>query len=269
MARYRTLTASPSPPARSLAPREHGAYGQLGVPLVASLALGTPNVVALGLAIGAVATFFAHEPLLILLGQRGTKARTHDGPRAAKRLQRLTAIALVAGGLALVSAPTIVLIAVVPPMLLGCLVMWFVWRKEEKTALGEISAATALSGVGLPIAIAGGITLLDALLVWFVWTTAFTIATVCVRAVIARAKDLGPLPMVSAYVTTISALGTSIGLAYADQIPNTVPIALLPFEMLGLGVLVAPVRTKHLRKIGWGLVAASLLTGAFVVAMFR
>lgn len=258
-----------APPLRSLAPREHGAYGQLGVPLVASLALGTPNVAAVGLAIGAVATFFAHEPLLILLGQRGTKARTQDGPRAAKRLQLLGAIAAVAGGVGLLLAPTIARLAVVPPVLLGCVVVWFVWRKEEKTTLGEVIAAAALSGVGFPIAIAEGIDVFRAALVWFVWTIAFAVATCCVRAVIARAKDAGPGPMVLAYVVTIGAILSSVGCALTDQLPMAVPIALAPFEVLGLSVLVAPVHTKHLRRVGWGLVTASLLTGVFVVAMFR
>jgi hypothetical protein len=258
-----------APTLRSLAPREHGAYGQLGVPLVASLALGTPNVAAVGLAIGAVATFFAHEPLLILLGQRGTKARTQDGPRAAMRLLVLGAIAAVGGGVGLLLAPTIARLAVVPPVLLGCVVVWFVWRKEEKTTLGEVIAAATLSGVGFPVAIALGIDVIRAALVWFVWTVAFAVATFCVRGVIARAKNAGRLPIVSAYVTTLLAIVSSVGLALTHQLPIAVPIALVPFEILGLSVLIAPVHTKHLRRVGWGLVAASLLTGAFVVAMFR
>jgi hypothetical protein len=264
-----TPTTSSTSPQRSLAPREHGAYGQLGVPVVVSLALGTPNVAAFGIAIGAFATFFAHEPLLVLLGQRGAKARALDGPRAAKRLLLLGTIAVVCGGGGLFWAPTIARVGALPAVLLGCVVGGFVWRKEEKTTLGEVVAATALSGAGFPIALAEGIDVFRAALVWFVWTVAFCIATFCVRAVIARAKRSSPTLIISAYVVTITSIVASIGLAVVDQLPIAVPIALAPFELLGLGVLVAPVHTKHLRRVGWGLVAASLTTGGFVVAMFR
>jgi hypothetical protein len=221
------------------------------------------------LTIGAVATFLAHEPVLVLLGQRGTKARTQDGPRAAKRLQLLGAIALLCGGGGFVLAPTIARIGTLPPMLLGCVVAGFVWRKEEKTTLGEIVAATALSGAGLPVALAENISVFQAGFVWFVWTIAFCIATFSVRAVIARAKHGDPLLMVSAYVVTMASIVSSIGLALVDQLPIGVPIALTPFELLGLGVLLAPVHTRHLHRVGWGLVAASITTGGFVVAMFR
>ena len=270
IAPFVTTTPTPStPPLRSLAPREHGAYGQLGVPVVASLALGTPNVAAFGLAIGAFATFFAHEPLLVLLGQRGAKARVHDGPRAAKRLLLLGTIAAVCGGGGLFWAPTIARFGALPPVLLGCVVVGFVWRKEEKTTLGEVIAAMALSGAGFPIALAEGIDVFRAGLVWFVWTIAFCIATFSVRAVIARAKRSSPSLIIAAYVVTIVSIVASFGLAVVDKLPIAVPIALVPFELLGLGVLVAPVHTKHLRRVGWGLVAASLTTGGFVIAMFR
>jgi YwiC-like protein len=265
---------SPSPPStstsqRSLAPREHGAYGQLGVPLVASLALARPNVASIGLALGAIATFLAHEPLLVLLGQRGNKARVQDGPRAAKRLRILGLFAVVGGLGGLVLAPTIARLGALPPLLLGALVAWFVWRKEEKTTFGEIIAATALSGVGFPIALAEGIDLVRAAFVWLVWTIAFTIATFSVRAVIARAKHGDQKLAFAAYVVTIASTLITVGLSYVNKLPKAVPIAVAPFELLGLGVLIAPVQTKHLRRVGWGLVAASLLTGVLVGVMFR
>ncbi len=261
--------SAPVPRPRSLAPREHGAYGQLGVPLVVGLALTTPKLASIGLAIGAVATFLAHEPLLILLGQRGAKARNQDGERASKRLRILSSIAILCGGLGIVGAPTIAQLGAIPPMLLGCVVAGFVWRHEEKTTLGEVIAAMALSGAAFPVALASGVDFFRATQVWLVWTISFGIATVSVRAVIARAKDEGPQPVMLAYVVTLGSLVSSLGLALVDQLPFAVTLALLPFELLGLGVLIADVHTRHLRRVGWGLVAASLLTGAFVVTMFR
>src|SRR5437762_3573628 len=91
---------------RSLAPKEHGAYGQLGLPLVTGLAMGRPGVAAAALAVAAAAAFVAHEPLLILAGQRGTRARREEGPRAARRLAVLGAAAAISGGAGLALAPS-------------------------------------------------------------------------------------------------------------------------------------------------------------------
>ena len=57
-----------------LIPREHGAYGQLLMPLLVSLVIGGAAAGALALAAAAVAAFLAHEPLLVLLGQRDGRA---------------------------------------------------------------------------------------------------------------------------------------------------------------------------------------------------
>jgi hypothetical protein len=78
-----------SPRARSLAPREHGVYGQLAVPMAAALASGRPGPVALLLAASAGGFFLAHEPALLLLGRRGERARTEQRGRAMSRLLAL------------------------------------------------------------------------------------------------------------------------------------------------------------------------------------
>ncbi|MDI1444572.1 YwiC-like family protein [Polyangium sp. 6x1] len=260
--------ASPAP-ARSLAPREHGAYGQLGMPLVAALALGRPGMAAFGLTIAWVAAFLAHEPVLVLLGQRGKKARAQDGPRAARRLAWLGAAMALFGGVFLVLAPPPARLALVPPVVLGLVVMAFVWRKEEKTAAGEIIAAAALSGAGFPVALAGGAPMSSAALAWGVWTTAFLVSTLAVRAVIARAKHEGMAPLVAAYVATIGFGAASVILVLRGVLPNAVPIALAPFVLLSLGVCVFPVHTRELRRIGWGLIAASVATLVILVATLR
>lgn len=264
-----TVPLDPPAPVRSLAPREHGAYGQLGVPLVAGLALGRPNLVGVCLTFAAVAAFLAHEPVLVLLGQRGNKARVQDGPRAGRRLGVLGGAAVVLGALGFVLAPMETRLAVLPPALLAAAVVWFVWRKQEKTAVGEIVAAAALSGAGLPVAMAGGVALGRAGLAWAVWTAAFLVATLAVRAVIARAKKLGSGPLVLSVVATLATLTASIGLAFSGQVPYAVPIALSPFVVMGLGVCVAPVSTKQLRRVGWALVAASVATLVILVATLR
>jgi hypothetical protein len=63
-----------------LLPKEHGAYGQLTLPLVTAIAAAGVSTAGLLLIAGAVAAFVAHESALILLGLRGTRARReHHG----------------------------------------------------------------------------------------------------------------------------------------------------------------------------------------------
>ena len=69
-----------------MAPKEHGAYGQLGFPLLSAMLLGKPTLASVLLVVGSVIAFFAHEPLVLLLGQRGKKALREDAVRAKKKL---------------------------------------------------------------------------------------------------------------------------------------------------------------------------------------
>ena len=260
--------AAPAP-ARSLAPREHGAYGQLGLPLLGGLALGRPGIVAVGLAIAWLAAFFAHEPLLVVLGQRGKRALAQDGPRAARRLAVLGSVAALAGGVAVGFASSDVRLAIVPPALLGVAVLGFVWRKEEKTAVGEIVAAAALSGAGFPVALAGGVALFPAAVTWLVWATAFLLSTLAVRAVIERARREGSATRAAAYIATTGAAAAGVLLASRGVLPPAAPIALAPFVLLSLGVCLIPVHTRHLRRVGWGLMSACAATLGILLASLR
>ncbi len=47
---------------RSLAPREHGAYGQLGFPLLTALCIAVPRLPGILFAAAAAALLLAHEP---------------------------------------------------------------------------------------------------------------------------------------------------------------------------------------------------------------
>ena len=60
---------------------------------------------ALGLAAASVLLFVAHEPLLVLTGGRGARARLAEAPRARRWLACLCAAAAVAGALGAWRAP--------------------------------------------------------------------------------------------------------------------------------------------------------------------
>jgi hypothetical protein len=153
-----TPPAQPAMPTQStrLYPKEHGAYAILGVPLVTALFIvGLTPVTAL-LSIATVAAFLTHEPLLLLAGVRGPRARA-AAPQAGRILFGRLAMAIVCGAAAFWGANSVARVG-----MMVCLVF----------AVGEIVASAtgnsrtlaaqilALAGLALPSAVvlaAGGI----------------------------------------------------------------------------------------------------------------
>src|SRR5512137_627440 len=114
----------PAPSRRSLLPHEHGAYGQVALPLVCALALGRPGMAAALLAAGAFAGFLSYEPLLVAVGNRGQRARDEDGPRARRLAAGLLAAAVaLAGAGFLLSPPPARLASAVPPALAAAIAL--------------------------------------------------------------------------------------------------------------------------------------------------
>lgn len=256
----------PSGP-RSLAPREHGAYGQLFVPLVAALAMGRPSIGAAGLAIAGSAVFFAHEPALILLGRRGDRARREVGERAGERLALLLAIALVAGLVAATSAPMSALVTAAAPLVLGAFVGWLVTRGQEKTTSGEMAAAAALAGVAVPVAIAAGVAPSTAWGAWGAWVIAFGASTWAVRAVIAHQKArVSPgrrvLPLVVAGAVSLAAAAQGV-------VPWFCAAAAAPMILVALAIAASPPHPRSLKRVGWSLVGASIAAAAILVTGTR
>ncbi len=253
----------PSGP-RSLAPKEHGAYGQLFVPLVAALAMGRPSLGAIGLAIAGSAVFFAHEPALILLGRRGDKARRETSERAKKRLVLLAIVTIASGLLAALTAPMSALVAASAPLVLGAFVGWLVTRGEEKTTAGEMAAAAALAGVAVPVAIAASVAPSTAWGAWGAWTIAFGASTWAVRSVIAHQKNRVAgwrrvLPLVVA-------VAVSLGCAAQGVVPWFCAAAAAPMILVALAIAASPPHPRSLKRVGWSLVGASVAAAAILVA---
>ncbi|MEO1979672.1 MAG: YwiC-like family protein, partial [Fuerstiella sp.] len=82
-----------------LHPKEHGAYAIVGVPLVVALAIGGLNTVAVLATIATIAGFVANEPLMVLSGRRGERARLST-PSALLTLELLLLTAVLFGSAA-------------------------------------------------------------------------------------------------------------------------------------------------------------------------
>ncbi|HTT71613.1 MAG TPA: YwiC-like family protein [Anaeromyxobacteraceae bacterium] len=266
---------TPTPPpergsARALVPHEHGAYGQLALPLATALALGRPTLASGALALTVVLLFLAHEPLLVVLGQRGRRARAADGPRARRLLSRLLGAAALSGIAGCALAPAPARLALLPPLALGVLVATLLAKGREKTLLGEVAIGIALSSGALAVALCGGVSPPKALAAWGVWSVSFTTATLAVRAVLARGRSKGRRDPGTARAVAVAALALLAFAALAlAGLPRAAALALVPTPLLSLVVCLARPAPKRLRALGWAVVGAGLVTLALIVLALR
>jgi hypothetical protein len=241
---------------RSLWPREHGAYAQLGIPLTAALVVRPPTAAAALLTGAAVLAFLAHEPLLVVLGHRGARLRDAEGARARTRLAILAGAAGISAmvGIALAStaARETIALAAIPTIALIALA----WRRAEHTLAGELVAAVALSGASAPIAVASGASIGAALPMWSAWALGYATSVVAVHQVLAhqrRRARCGTDDLVAS------------GLCAAGVIAALAAPAALPLVAVSVGVAVALPAARHLRTIGVVLVVASVASAAILL----
>ena len=245
---------------RSLWPREHGAYAQLGVPLATALAVA-PSLAGGACAVAAAAAFVANEPLLVVLGHRGARAREADGERAARRLATCLALAVVAGALALATAPAaaraLAGAAVLPALALAALA-----RAHRLHSLaGELVAALSLPGAGAVAAAAGGLPVAPAVATWLAWSTGYAATVVVVQRLIAGRRDARRWPdrALAAGLAAAGAAAVALGRVEAGA-----EIA-LPLLAGAAAVALARPHPRELRAIGVSLVVASLVSASVAV----
>jgi hypothetical protein len=259
-------TPPPSPRPRSLAPKEHGAYGQLGLPMIAALGAGRPGVDAVLLGASAWALFLAHEPVLVLLGRRGERPKLEQRSRAVGRLTALALAGALLGVAGLVLAPPPVRSAVVLPAILGAAFAATLVLGQERSLVGETLAALALSAVSFPLGIAVGLTPGGAARAWCVWALGFGALLVPVRSIGARRRASTSvltrvLPVLLVCGTALVLLGERLGRGHL--------LALAPLVLAAGWFAVAPPPPKALPRVGWTVVGAGLLTTAVLIVVAR
>jgi hypothetical protein len=240
------------------------------MPLATGLALGRPGAAALLLSAGVVLAFLAHEPLLVVLGQRGRRVRDALGTRAARRLAQLGAGAAVAGVAGLVLAPAEARLAALAPAALGLPVVPLVALRLEKTTAGELLVAAALSACAAPVALAAGT---PAAWGWgsaVTWFASFAAATLPVRATLlwARTKGARELrPLAAAGAAAIG--GAAMAAAALGPLPWPAALGVLPTAAAAVVVALLRIRPQRFTTVGWSLVAASVVAWVVLVAGFR
>ena len=251
-------------------PKEHGAYGQLLFPLVSALLVARPAAAAFALAAAALAAFLSHESLLVLLGQRGTRATREQGGQARRWFAWLAGLALVFGAAGVRLAPHAARVALLVPLACGGLLAVWILRRRERTTAGELLTAVSLSSLALPVALAAGAPLPAALTCTLVFAVSFVVATVSVRAVIMWARHrAGTGTRVTAALVAVGGVAALAVLARAGVTAGVAPLAALPVCGTGLVLALGVPSPRHLRTIGWTLVATTALTAIVLVAGLR
>jgi hypothetical protein len=229
--------------------------------------MGSPSVSAILLALGAALIFAAHEPLLLLLGRRGLRAQRYGSPRARRSLRILGAGAALSGALGLALAPYPAQIASIVPLALGAGLFGLINKDKEKTLGGEILAASALASAAVPVALASGISPQIAWGAWLTWSMSFAAATWAVHVVIRRRKFA-----VTSAVRVSPVLAAAAVCALFEWVgvfSRVSALATAPMLLFSAVLAVAPPHPSALRRVGWGLMAASGLTAAILVAGAR
>jgi len=245
-------------------PREHGAYAQLAFPLVTGLIWAVPTVSTLSLALASVAFFLANESAAILLGARGKRLKEQEGPRARVWGSILLATGCFLGVVAVVTGWLAVWPVVLLPAVAGALLVPLVIAGRHKTLIGEFLVITAFTTLLLPMGAASGVDPTRAALTAGVWWISFGLGTVAVHSIKARHKGkerAGWLRWASSLTSgtvVAGALALALGQGGVPALAGPVA-ALIPPSLAIFGLSLVRVHPKHLKRVGWSLVAANTL----------
>jgi hypothetical protein len=261
---------------RRMIPREHGAYAELLFPMAAVFLGGLPGTSTWLLAIGAIAAFLANEPLLVLVGQRGTRTKREEGGRAKRALLIFTMFALGAGIAGLVLAPRPAQISVLLSLLMGGTLIMLAVQGLERSMFGEALAAATLSSVAIPLGLSARLSLTAALALALIWTVNALLGTSVVRLTVSRTKAKTPdqiravrLKRAGLIVVCLVVIAVGVAAPFGSRSGLWVLAAAVPAALAVLVVAALQPTARRLRLMGWSLVAANLLSLIAVVTTLR
>lgn len=244
-----------------LMPREHGAYAQLGFPLVTGLiyAGGEPGAVAF--AVSAIALFLAHEPLAVLTGLRGVRLQKELGAPARRRILFLTGVAVAGLVAAIWLAPPRAWMGAGLPVGFGLLLLPRIGTRDMKSIPAEVIAAMAFATAVVPLALCGRRDLLEVALAAAVWLASIVPAIFAVHAMKAALKKrpeerwiLRAAPAVALACIVAAGIGGAIAPWGRDL------LAALPPAVASLVVAIVTPHPRRLKHVGWLLVATNTVT---------
>jgi len=227
---------------------------------------GALSLAGWGWAVAVTAAFLAHEPLLVLLGQRGGRVKRQLEQPARRRLGQLAVVtgAGATGFWLLADAPA--RWSALPAVVLAVAVLPFVWKGREKTLAGELVVGLALASAAAPALVAAGRPA-AALLAAGTWALIFSLATVTVRAVVAQQRATGVVRgRRVAGALAVLVLVTGLALGQWQVLPRPAVLAPMPIALLALQLALRPPPATRLKRIGWALAACFTLGSGLLIA---
>lgn len=251
-----------------LIPREHGAYGQLAFPLIAAFGSGIPTAPALLLIIAFLGAFVAHEPLLVLLGQRGPRARREQRDDAVRTLVWAGATAIADAAIALVFMPDGLRWTIFVPAAFALAAVPMILQKQQKTTTGEMHVVLTLTSCALPVGVAANTSPQEAAGCWFVMALGFWAATLAVRGTIARQRRE---PTAALRIGAIVlAVGSPFVVALLSRRFGLHPFlwaATLPLSVAAVALAIVPPSARRLRVVGWTLVVGGACAALLLIVL--
>lgn len=261
---------------RRMIPREHGAYAELLFPIVTVFLGGAPTTSTWLLAIGVIAAFLANEPLLIVVGQRGTRVKREEGSRAQRALLVFTMVALAAGIAGLLLAPRAAQLTILLPLLLGASLVMLAIQGLERSLFGEGLAAATLSSVAVPLGLSARLELTAALSVALIWGVTSVLGTSIVRLTVARTKAktahqhrVVALERAALIAICVVVVLVGVGAPFGERHGLWVLAAAVPVALTVLLMAALRPTARRLRLMGWSLVAANLVSLIAVVTTLK
>ncbi|KPJ94242.1 MAG: hypothetical protein AMS18_04030 [Gemmatimonas sp. SG8_17] len=250
-----------------LLPREHGAYAEIAFPILTGVALGTPSFAALSFGVSAVALFLMHEPVAVLRGIRGTRAREVWIHRARQRAAWLAVTAVLAGAAAMVASSAEARLAAVVPLGCGAVLLPSFLAGRMKTIAAETLVIGALSATVLPLAISSGV---EWSLAWSasgVWFVTFLVGTLAVHAIKAKTGKRVGTKWAIVLTPLLSAVTVVLGLLAAKShwLPLGFSLALSLAGMVGMALSVIRIHPRQLKRVGWTLVLSNTIAWVLLI----
>jgi hypothetical protein len=252
---------------RAVLPREYGAYAELGFPVLTAFLAAGVTIPGACFALAVLAWFLVREPLAVLNGVRGARLEASLRRPAQRAAVVLGAVGAIASAAGLLVAPPPARLAALVPGLCAVLLAPALLRGRPKTLGAEILVAFALSSMILPIGRAGAMEHAAATRAAGVWAACFVLATLAVHAIKARAKPaLGATwtRWATAVLALVIMAGGLLG-AVVGPLPTTIGLAVLPTALVVLAAGALRTHPRHLKRVGWSLVAANTVTLTLVL----
>jgi hypothetical protein len=238
--------------------------------MATALAIGRPGPAALAWAAAAAFAFLAHEPAMVLLGQRGAKASREERHRARRWLGGYVMSVALLGAPAVALMPADARAVLFVPLSLGLLLAAVIGVGREHTPGGEVLSALVMASLAWPAALASGVPPVAARTCAVVFAAGFAAATLAVHAVIARTRRP---PAVTARLTAMLAvvvIAVLVGAgAQLQALDRAASAAVAPMLCGAVALAWAAPPARRLRTVGWTLVAVSLATAGLTVAILR